>query len=115
MIEDAKPGGVFRLTPAGMAISAPAAQPAVASSGSTHASAAKAPAVTYIPSFANNNCLSCHRIGPDGGDLAPSLNGIGSRRTADQIQAAIVSPPPTTSAGAKTRCPPMKKQSRAKI
>jgi hypothetical protein len=35
MLEDANPGGVFRLTPSGMAASAPAATPAPAPSGST--------------------------------------------------------------------------------
>jgi aldose sugar dehydrogenase len=33
------------------------------------------------------------------------LNGVGARRSADQIRAAIVSPPPTTSTGAKDPMP----------
>ena len=109
MIEDANPGGVFRLTPTGMAVSSPAAQPAVASSSPDAPSPAKSAGGDVHTLIRNNNCLSCHRIGPDGGDLAPSLNGIGSRRTPDQIQAAIVSPPPTTSVGTKDPMPSYEK------
>jgi glucose/arabinose dehydrogenase/cytochrome c551/c552 len=118
MIEDAKPGGVFRLTPLGMPVSSPPAQaamsaptPAAAPSGSalqnTPMNAPKNVSdIEHVKSVINNNsCLACHRIGPDGGDIGPSLNGVGSRRTPDQIRAAIVSPPPTTTAGAKNPMP----------
>ncbi len=50
----------------------------------------------------------CHRIGRDGGDIAPSLNGVGTRRTEDQIRAAIVSPPAKTKAGTPNPMPPAK-------
>jgi aldose sugar dehydrogenase len=96
MIEDANPGGLFRLTPLGMTVSAPAAQPAAPASTPSSPAASSADVKTII---ANNSCLSCHRIGADGGEIGPSLNGVGTRRTPDQIQAAIVSPPKTTSAG----------------
>ena len=49
--------------------------------------------------IADNNCLLCHRVGRDGGDIAPSLNGVGTRLTEDQIRAAIVSPPAKTRTG----------------
>ena len=106
MVEDAKPGGVFRLTPLGMAVPAPqpAAQETRASNSNgsaaltsaTHTSAGTRDIKSII---ADNSCLTCHRIGPQGGEVGGSLNGIGTRRTADQIRATIVSPPATTSAG----------------
>jgi mono/diheme cytochrome c family protein len=60
--------------------------------------------------IADNNCLLCHRIGADGGDIGPSLNGVGTRRTADQIQAAIVTPPSKTSAGTANPMPSYEKK-----
>ncbi len=106
MIEDAKPGGLFRLTPLGMAVSAPAAQPATPAltpSGSTTLNASNVEHVKSV--IADNNCLLCHRIGRDGGDIGPSLNGVGTRRTADLIRATIVSPPSTTSASTPNPMP----------
>src|SRR6185437_8260779 len=46
-----------------------------------------------------NDCLSCHRIQEQGGYMGPALNGVGSRRTPDEIRAAIVSPKPTLNPG----------------
>ena len=112
MIEDAKPGGLFRLTPVGMAMSGGAAKaqqpatPAQAPSGSATAGASDADQAKSI--IKNSNCLLCHRIGRSGGDMGPSLNGVGTRRTADQIQAAIVTPPAKTSAGTTNPMPPYK-------
>jgi glucose/arabinose dehydrogenase len=109
-IEDANPGGLYRLTPLGMAVPVSAAQPAsrpatpaAARSGSATLDASN---VEHIKSvIANNNCLLCHRIEADGGDIGPSLNGVGTRRTADQIRSAIVSPPAKTSAGTPNPMP----------
>jgi putative heme-binding domain-containing protein len=42
-----------------------------------------------------NSCMTCHRVGNEGGYLAPSLNGIGTRRKPEEIRAAIVRPQPT--------------------
>ena len=42
-----------------------------------------------------SECLACHQIQGQGGYTGPSLNGVGSRRTPDQIRAAIVTPKPT--------------------
>ncbi|HEY2861271.1 MAG TPA: PQQ-dependent sugar dehydrogenase [Terracidiphilus sp.] len=103
MIEDANPGGVFRLTPPGMAVPVPVvaqAAPASMPSGAATSSVEHAKSIV-----ANNNCLLCHRVGADGGDIGPSLNGVGKRRTADQIRAAIVSPPAKTSAGTPNPMP----------
>ncbi len=42
-----------------------------------------------------NGCLACHRVEKEGSYTGPTLNGLGGRRSTDQIRAAIVSPPPT--------------------
>jgi glucose/arabinose dehydrogenase len=104
MIEDANPGGLFHLTPLGMAVWTPPAPPATAAP-----SASAAPNGDSIKTIiANNSCLSCHRIGADGGEIGPSLNGVGTRRTPDQIQAAIVTPPAITKAGTANPMPSYK-------
>jgi aldose sugar dehydrogenase len=107
MIEDANPGRLVRATPLGMAISAPVAQAVTPASPASASAASDASSVEHIKSvIANNNCLLCHRIGRDGGDIAPSLNGVGKRRTEDQIRAAIVTPPAKTAAGIPNPMPP---------
>ncbi len=106
MIEDANPGGLFRLTPLGMAVSVPAAQAAAPASTPSGSATLDASNVDHVKSvIADNNCLLCHRIGKDGGDIGPSLNGVGTRRTPDQIRAAIVTPPSTTRAGTPNPMP----------
>jgi putative heme-binding domain-containing protein len=45
-----------------------------------------------------NGCLACHRIEKQGAYTGPILNGLGGRRTADEIRTAIVSPQPTLDA-----------------
>jgi putative heme-binding domain-containing protein len=42
----------------------------------------------------DNGCLACHRIEKQGAYIEPTLNGIGGRRTTDEIRAAIVRPHP---------------------
>jgi glucose/arabinose dehydrogenase/cytochrome c551/c552 len=102
MLEDANPGGVFRLTPLGMAVSAPVKTSAKAAP----VAAGDRSSPEHIKSIlADNNCLVCHKVGAEGGDIAPSLNGVGTRRTAQQIRAAIVSPPTKTSAGTPNPMP----------
>jgi aldose sugar dehydrogenase len=104
MIEDAKPGRLVRATPLGMAVSAPLPQPATPAP--TRAATPNDSSAEHLKSvIADNNCLVCHRIGREGGDIAPSLNGLGTRRTEDQIRAAIVSPPAKTSAGTPNPMP----------
>ncbi len=106
MIEDAKPGGLFRLTPLGMAVSVPAAQSATPVPAPSRSATPNDSSIEHVKSvIADNNCLVCHRIGREGGDIGPSLNGVGTRRTADQIRAAIVSPPAKTSAGTPNPMP----------
>lgn len=109
MIEDSNPGGLFRLTPLGMPVSAPATQPSTS---------APAPSSSAMPNASNedraksliqrNSCLLCHRVGKEGGDIGPSLNGVGTRRTADQIRAAILTPAPKTSTGVPNPMPSYK-------
>jgi glucose/arabinose dehydrogenase len=106
VIEDAKPGGLFRLTPLGMAVSAPMAQSAAPAGAASSSAPPSGSNVEHVKSvIADNNCLLCHRVGADGGDIGPSLNGVGTRRTEEQIQAAIVSPPATTHAGTPNPMP----------
>ena len=106
MIEDAKPGGLFRLTPVGMAVSVSTAQMVAQASAPSVAGTAAASSIEHVKSvLADNNCMLCHRIGRDGGDIAPSLNGVGTRLTAQQIRASIVSPPKKTKAGTPNPMP----------
>ena len=93
-------------TPVGMAVSAPAIQRAAPASTSIGSATQDASSLEHVKSIiADNNCLVCHRIGREGGDIAPSLNGVGTRRTVEQIRSAIVSPPAKTSAGAPNPMP----------
>lgn len=55
--------------------------------------------------IAENSCLTCHRIEQQGADIAPSLNGVSGRHTADEIRAAIIHHPPTTSFGNSNPAP----------
>ncbi len=102
-VEDDKAGGLFRLTPG--------------SSTTQHQAAASAPAPAAAPApsgeavkkiLADNNCTLCHRVNGDGGDIGPSLNGVGARRSADQIRSAIVAPPAKTSTGTPNPMPSYK-------
>jgi glucose/arabinose dehydrogenase len=106
MIEDAKPGGLFRITPLGMAVAAPAAQAVAPAAALTAAPTLDASSVEHLKSvIADNNCLLCHRIGREGGDIAPSLNGVGTHRTEAQIESAILHPPAKTSTGVPNPMP----------
>jgi putative heme-binding domain-containing protein len=40
----------------------------------------------------SNACFDCHRIGDRGSRLGPDLSDIGSRRTAERLQAALIAP-----------------------
>lgn len=42
--------------------------------------------------IAGKACLACHRIEQQGSYLGPSLNGLGARRTAEEIRSAILNP-----------------------
>jgi putative heme-binding domain-containing protein len=42
--------------------------------------------------IADNGCLACHRVEKQGGYTGPTLNGVGGKRSAEEIRSAIVSP-----------------------
>ena len=105
-VEDAKPGGLFRITP-GASVTAHAAPPAAASPAPAPAGGNPADLDHIKSIIAGNNCLLCHHVGKEGGDIGPSLNGVGQRRTEDQIRAAILTPPKLTAAGNPNPMPPM--------
>src|SRR6185312_14410188 len=102
-VEDARPGRLVRITPLGMAVAAPVAQSATAASASSDPATHDAKTI-----IANNNCLLCHRVGTTGGEIGPSLNGVGKRLTPEQIRAAILTPPAKTKAGTPNPMPPLK-------
>jgi putative heme-binding domain-containing protein len=80
-------------TPA--AVGATPAAPSSTSGSSSQPSAESERAKQVI---ADQGCLTCHRIEQHGAYTGPTLNGVGARRAADAIRAAIVSPPPTVDA-----------------
>ena len=47
----------------------------------------------------NNLCLGCHAIDGAGPPLGPSFDGIGGKRTAEQIRAGILDPNATAAPG----------------
>ena len=55
--------------------------------------------------IAENGCLTCHRIEQQGAYTAPSLNGVGTRHTADEIRAAIISHHSTAGLGNTSPAP----------
>lgn len=73
--------------------SAPATPTATATAASAPLSASEIEQAKSL--ITQSECLSCHRIQDQGGYTGPALNGVGSRRTPDQIRSAIVSPKPT--------------------
>jgi putative heme-binding domain-containing protein len=82
---------------------APSAASAAPATAPAHAAAPPAATVNATPlsgaeiSKANaliqaNGCLSCHRIGDTGSYVGPYLGDVGAHRSAEQLQAALVSP-----------------------
>jgi putative heme-binding domain-containing protein len=76
--------------------------PAAATQSTTPSSASGGPAVLNSSEIergkrviTENGCLTCHRIEKQGSYIGPTLNGVGSRRTTDEIRAALVRPHPT--------------------
>lgn len=45
------------------------------------------------------SCLRCHKVGPDGGEIGPVMDGIGSKKTRDYILLSIVNPNAEIAAG----------------
>jgi putative heme-binding domain-containing protein len=76
--------------------------PAATAQSTVPSSATSGPAATNSPEnerakqvITANGCLACHRIEKQGTYSGPSLNGVGGRRTTDEIRTAIVHPHPT--------------------
>jgi len=77
----------------GQAAATPSTAPSSTSAGQAALTAAELENITGV--IAENGCLICHRIEKQGAYTGPSLNGVGARRTPDQIRTAIVHPHPT--------------------
>ena len=89
-----------------MAVSAPVPQPTTPASTSIGSSAANPSSSHDVRSIlADNNCVSCHQIRKYGGAIGPSLNGVGTRLTQDQLEAVILHPPAKTRAGVPNSMP----------
>jgi mono/diheme cytochrome c family protein len=68
----------------------------------TSATAGAAQALTELTPFAAAQterllrvryaCLGCHRLGDEGGQIGPTLDGVGTRLTADRVLAMILDP-----------------------
>jgi putative heme-binding domain-containing protein len=77
----------------GPAAAAPSAGPSSTSVGAAALNSSEIERAKRL--ISENGCLACHRVEKDGGYSAPGLNGVGKRRTTDEIRTAIVSPHPT--------------------
>jgi mono/diheme cytochrome c family protein len=70
---------------------------AVAGAGTTPAApGAPADPMTLLQQHA---CLACHELGGEGGLIGPALDGLGERRTHEQIRLAILDPQADTVPG----------------
>jgi putative heme-binding domain-containing protein len=74
----------------GSAAAPQSAAPAPAAGGAAASNASANDQVKRV--ISGNGCLACHRVEKEGGYTGPTLNGVGGRRSADEIRAAIVSP-----------------------
>ena len=90
----------------------PEAKQSTAPSATSNGSAKQSPSdVEHVKRIiAENGCLTCHRIEQEGGSAGPSLNGIGKRRTADEIRAAIVNHHAAAGSGNTNPGPPYEKK-----
>ena len=80
--------------------------PAAATQSTTPSSTSDGPVMLnsseteHVTRLVNENgCLTCHRIEKHGAYTGPTLNGLGARRSANEIRAAIVSPRHTFNPG----------------
>ncbi|HEY1902004.1 MAG TPA: c-type cytochrome [Terracidiphilus sp.] len=78
------------------AAATPSATPSSTSGGPAGMDSSETERVKRL--ITDNGCLVCHRIEQQGAYSGPALNGIGARRTPDEIRAAIVTPAPTLDA-----------------
>ena len=58
--------------------------------------------------FADKKCTVCHLVGDVGNKKGPSLDGVGSKLTQDEIRQWITNAPEMAAKANSTRKPPMK-------
>jgi cytochrome c551/c552 len=58
--------------------------------------------------FAERKCTVCHLVGDVGNKKGPSLDGVGSKLTPDEIRQWITNAPDMAAKANSTRKPPMK-------
>jgi putative heme-binding domain-containing protein len=87
----------FGLDKSGGAAATPSPTPSPTSGGPAAFNSSEVESVKRL--IAENGCLICHRIEEQGAYTGPTLNGLGSRRTTDEVRTAIVSPRPTLDPG----------------
>jgi len=96
-------GGEVTVQASDLAPSAPGAAGAggASSAGSGGAAAATTTTTTLDPVeiMRANQCLTCHRLGDEGGPIGPHFDGLGSRADADYIRRSILYPNADTAAG----------------
>jgi putative heme-binding domain-containing protein len=83
----------FATDKSGPAAAAQSTTPSSASSGSAALNSSAIESAKRV--ITATGCLACHRIEKQGAYTGPTLNGIGGRRTTDEIRNAIVHPHPT--------------------
>ncbi len=83
----------FAMGKSGPAAATPSTAPSSASGGQAALNPSEIERAKRV--ITQNGCLTCHRIEKQGAYTAPTLNGVGSRHTADEIRTAIVHPPST--------------------
>lgn len=81
----------------GPADAKPSTPPSRMANGATTENRSDVEHVKHI--IAENGCLTCHRVEQQGGSAGPSLDGIGKRRTTNEIRSAIVSHHATPGSG----------------
>jgi nitric oxide reductase subunit C len=70
----------FPPRPTLMPVAVPAGNAAVASTGDR-------------PQIFNQLCIACHALGGQGGQVGPALDGVGKRKTPDELTAWLMDPP----------------------
>lgn len=88
-------GGTVTVTPEDVQVVT--ADPAQAAGGPP----APAASASLVPEeiLAVGACLTCHKLGAEGGAIGPDLTGIGGRRSEAEIRTAILEPNADTTAG----------------
>ncbi|HJU86018.1 MAG TPA: c-type cytochrome [Gemmatimonadota bacterium] len=88
-------GGEVTVTAADIQAATPSGEAAPA------AGAAAGPSATTDPQelLRELQCVACHKLGPEGQEVGPPFDGIGSRLSADEIRTAILDPAASVAPG----------------